>query len=70
MPVQMVNVLAELASRLEGRAVESVIMSSALPWCEENLERAERRWPATKILDQLTEIIKEKISEKFKAVMA
>lgn len=57
MPVQLPNVLGQLASELEGTDVEAVILPLAPVWCEENTERAERSWPAEMIVKRFVEII-------------
>ncbi len=58
MPVQMPNVLGQLASELEDTPAEAVILPLALVWCEENLERAERTWPAAVMVERFVEIVK------------
>jgi len=58
MPVQMPNVLGQLASELEGTPAEAVILPLALVWCEENPERAERTWPTSTMVERFVEIVK------------
>jgi len=59
MPVQMPNVLGQLASELEGTSVEAVLLPLALVWCEENRQRAERTWPFAMMVKRFFEIVKE-----------
>jgi len=58
MPVQMPNVLGQLAGELEGTPAEAVILPLALVWGEENLERAERTWPTVIMVERFAEIVK------------
>jgi len=57
-PVQVTNVLARLASELEGTRVEAVLLPLVLVWCEENPERVERTWPAAMMVKRFVEIVK------------
>ena len=57
MPVQVPNVLGQLASELESTSVEAVILPLALVWCEENPERSERTWPAAMMVERFAEIM-------------
>lgn len=57
MPVQLPNVLGQLASELECTGVEAVILPLALLWCQENPERAERSWPAEMMVKRFVEIV-------------
>lgn len=57
MPVQLPNVLGQLASELEGTDVEAVILPLAPIWCRENPERAEKTWPAEMMVTRFVEII-------------
>jgi Fe-S-cluster containining protein len=57
MPIQLPNVLGQLASELEGKDMESVILPLALVWCQENSERAERTWPAEMMVRRFAEIV-------------
>ncbi len=58
-PVQLPNVLGQLASELEGTDVEAVILPLALVWCQENPERFERSWPAEMMVQRFVEIVEE-----------
>ena len=57
MPVQLPNVLGQLASELEGTGVEAVILPLSLVWFEENPERVERNWPAEMMVKRFVEIV-------------
>ena len=57
MPLQLPNVLGQLASELEGTDVEAVILPLAPVWCEENSERAKRSWPAEVMVKRFVEIV-------------
>jgi len=70
MPVQVTNVLARLASELEGTRVEAVLLPLALVWCEENPERVERTWPAAMMVERFVEIVKAMAPENSTAVVA
>jgi len=56
-PVQLPNVLGQLASELEGTGVEAVILPLSLVWCQENPERAGRSWPAEMMVKRFVEIV-------------
>ena len=56
-PVQLPNVLGQLASELEGTDVEAVILPLSLVWCQENPERVERSWPAEMMVMRFVEIV-------------
>ena len=57
-PVQIPNVLAQLAGELEGVSAEAVILPLTQVWCEQNAERAERTWPAAMMVRRFVEILK------------
>ena len=63
-PVQMPNVLAQLASELEGRDAEAIMLPLALVWCEENAKRASQTWPAAMMVERLFEIASDTASKK------
>ena len=69
MPVQLPNALGQLASELEGTSVEAVILPLALVWCEENLERVERTWPAPMMVKRFAEIVKAMAHKNSTAVV-
>lgn len=58
LPVQMSIVLSQLASELEGVDEEAAAIPLALSWCEENLERNTRVWPAAMMVEHFVGIIK------------
>jgi len=59
MPIQLPNVLGQLASELEGTDVDAVILPLTLVWFEDNPERAERNWPAEMMIKRFVEIVEE-----------
>jgi Fe-S-cluster containining protein len=61
-PVSILECVGELVAELEQSEVEAIMMPLALPWAQENLERAERTWPAVTMVERFVEIIKEKTS--------
>ena len=63
-PIQMPNVLAQLASELEGTDAESIILPLALVWCEENSGRSSQTWPAAMMVERLFEIVRDTASKK------
>jgi hypothetical protein len=64
------NALAQLASELEDTNVEAVILPLVLVWCEENLQRAGRTWPAVMMVRRFAEIVKTMAHENSTAVVA
>lgn len=62
-PVQMPNVLAQLASELEGTGTEAVILPLTFFWYEQNRHRAGRTWPAVMMVKRFLEIVKEMASK-------
>ena len=70
MPVQLPNVLAQLAGELEGASAEAVILPLTLLWCEQNPERAGRTWPAAMMVKRFVEIVKEMASKNSTAAVA
>lgn len=70
MPVQLPNVLGQLASELEGTGVEAVILPLSLVWCQENPERAERSWPAEMMVKWFVEIVESMARMNLTAVAA
>jgi Fe-S-cluster containining protein len=69
-PIRMGEVLGQLASELEGRDAEAVMMPLALVWCEENIERNERTWPEAMMIERFVEIVEARASENSAAVAA
>jgi len=64
LPVRMPEVLGLLASELEGRSVEAVMLPLALLWYEQNSFRSKRRWPAKVVASHFAEIVKNTVSQK------
>jgi Fe-S-cluster containining protein len=64
MPVQMVEVLGQLAGEFEDSEVEAVILPLTPLWCEQNAERGQRRWSAKAMAERFVEIVKAKVSKK------
>ncbi|MCE5340925.1 MAG: YkgJ family cysteine cluster protein [Planctomycetaceae bacterium] len=63
MDVSVLESLGQLASELEGTEVEAVMLPFSLAWAQDNLARAEHKWPAEKMVRRFAEILQEK-SEK------
>jgi hypothetical protein len=57
LPVQLPNVLGQLASELEGTGVEAIILPLVPVWCHDNPERAGRSWPAEMMVKRFVEIV-------------
>jgi len=70
MPIQMANVLGQLASELEDTEVEAVILPLVPVWYEENSERAERNWPAEEVVGRFIEIIEATVQRSVSVVAA
>jgi len=70
MPVQLPNVLGQLASELESTGVEALILPLALVWCQENPERAERSWPAEMMVKRFVEIVEAMAQMNLPAVVS
>ena len=56
-PVPMTDVLAHLAAEIEETKPETVIMPLLLAWCDGNIERSHRTWPAAVMTDHFVNII-------------
>lgn len=69
-PIQMPNVLAQLAGELEGTAAESVMLPLALVWYDQNKQRAHRAWPAVMMVNRFLEIVKDMAPNYSEAVVA
>ena len=61
-PISIVEALGQLTAGLEGSDVEAVMLPLALPWTEDNLDRAERTWPARVMVERFIEILREMAS--------
>jgi Fe-S-cluster containining protein len=70
MPVQMPNVLAQLAGELEGTSAEAVMLPLTLVWYEQNGQRAHRTWPALMMVNCFLEIVQAMASTDTEAVFA
>ena len=57
-PVPMTDVLAHLAAEIEETEPETVIMPLLLAWCDGNIERSHRTWPAAVMVDHFVKTIK------------
>jgi len=57
MPISVLECLGQLAAELEQSDIEAVMLPLALPWAQENLERAERTWPAVTMVECFVEIL-------------
>lgn len=70
MPVQMPNVLAQLASELEGTGTEAVILPLTFLWYEQNRYRAGKSWPAVKVVKRFIEIVRAMVLKNSISVVA
>ena len=43
---------------------EAIMLPLALPWAQENLDLAQRSWPATTIVEKFVQVVKANASEK------
>lgn len=59
LPVRMSEVLGRLASELEDTSVQALILPLSLIWADQNLQRDERTWPASTIVERFARIIVE-----------
>ena len=67
MPVSVLEALGQLASELEGTAVEAVMLPLALPWTQDNPQRHQRTWPAIMMVERFVDIIKRIAEENSEA---
>ena len=63
MPVPMVEVLGQLAGEFEDSEVEAVILPLTPVWCEQNVDRGQRTWPAKTMAERFVEIVKARAAE-------
>ena len=68
MPVSILEALGQLAGELEQTDVEAVMLPFSFSWAQDNLQRAERVWPAVEMVRRFVEILKQKASKNSKAV--
>ena len=57
MPVSVLDCLGQLTAELEQSNIEAVMLPLAIPWAQENLERARRTWPAVTMVERFVEIL-------------
>lgn len=67
-PVPMTDVLALLAAEIEETEPEAIIMPLLLAWCDGNIKRSHRTWPAAVMLDHFVNIINTSQSRKRQAI--
>jgi Fe-S-cluster containining protein len=70
MPVRTTEVLGQLASELEGTAVEAVMLPLVLLWHQGNIERGNQTWPGTMMVKRFFEILNVSVSQDSKAAPA
>jgi len=63
LPVRMSKVLRRLTAELEGTTPEAVILPLAPFWSDENMERANRMWPLTLLVERFIEIVSEELAQ-------
>jgi len=59
MPVSILEALGQLTADLEQSDIEAVMLPLAFAWAQDNLQRAERVWPAVTVVKRFVEILKE-----------
>jgi len=64
MDVSVLESLGQLAGELEGTEVQAVMLPFSLAWAQDNLHRAEHKWPAEKMVQRFAEILQEKAAQK------
>lgn len=67
-PVPMTDVLAHFAAEIEETEPETVIMPLLLAWCDRNIERSHRTWPAAVMADHFVKTIKTIEARKRQAI--
>jgi Fe-S-cluster containining protein len=70
MPIRVLECLGQLAAELERSDIEAVMLPLALPWAQENLERAEQTWPATAMVERFIDILRSRSIEQLKPKVA
>jgi len=63
LPVRMSKVLRRLTAELECTTPEAVILPLAPFWSDENMERANRMWPLTLLVERFIEIVSEELTQ-------
>lgn len=66
MRVSVVEALGEMAGEIEGTEVEAIMLPFAQAWVQDNLWRAERKWPAMEMVKVFTEILEHKAANTTK----
>ena len=56
-PVSVLECLGQLTAELEQSNIEAVMLPLALPWTQENIERARRTWPAVTMAEHFVKIL-------------
>jgi len=66
LPVSITEVLGQMASNLENDTeTEAVMAPLALLWCQSNMNREQRTWPAKVLVENFIETIHNKIRPNF-----
>ena len=63
MPVSILECLGQLASELEQREVEAVVLPLALPWALKNHDRSGCTWPTAMMVERFIEILKAAVAK-------
>jgi len=63
MPVSILETLGQLAGELEQSDVEAIMLPFSFAWVQDNIQRAERRWPAVEMVKRFIEILKQKAAK-------
>lgn len=64
MPVSILESLGTLTAELEQMDIEAIMLPLAFAWAQDNLQRSQRTWPATAMIEHFVEILKELAAEK------
>jgi hypothetical protein len=59
----MSKVLRRLTAELEGRAVEALLLPLAPLWSDENMERANRTWPMSLMVERFIATTLEEVAQ-------
>jgi Fe-S-cluster containining protein len=58
--VSVLETLGQLTSEIEGKEIEAIMLPFSLAWAQDNRKRAEKKWPAEKMVRRFAEIIQHK----------
>ena len=64
LPISILETLALMTAELLQSKSEAVMLPLALPWAQENLDLAQRSWPAKTMVEKFVQIVKATASNK------